>query len=93
MRLPRITMRQWMVAVAVVGIVLGVTTERRKRFKQIADYHQAEFVKLSRRMKPFARQDRAWHPLEWHERMERKYERAAAYPWLPVQSDPPRPEL
>ena len=91
MRVPGMTTRRWMVAVAVVGIVLGVTIERRERFRQIADYHQAEFMKLASRMKPFAREDRDWHPLEWHETMKRKYERASALPWLPVEPDPPEP--
>ena len=29
---------------------------------------------------------------EWHERMGRKYRRAADRPWLPVAPDPPEPE-
>jgi hypothetical protein len=27
----------------------------------------------------------------WNDRMKRKYERAARYPWLPVEPDPPMP--
>ncbi len=77
--------------VAVVGILLGVTIERRNRFRKIADYHQAELMKLARRMKPFA-DDRSWRPLEWHESMARKYERAARFPWLPAEPDPLEPE-
>lgn len=29
---------------------------------------------------------------EYHALMENKYERAAHYPWLPIEPDPPRPE-
>ena len=32
--------------------------------------------------------DRADH----HASLARKYERAARYPWLPVEPDPPEPE-
>ena len=28
----------------------------------------------------------------YYESMARKYERAARYPWLPVEPDPPMPE-
>jgi hypothetical protein len=30
---------------------------------------------------------------DYHTAMRRKYERAAMYPWLAVESDPPEPEL
>ena len=45
MRLPWMTTRRWMIAV-VVGIVLGVTIERRNRFRKIAAHHQAQLKKL-----------------------------------------------
>jgi hypothetical protein len=91
MRLPRMTTRRWMVAVAIMGIVLGVTIERRNRFRKIAAHHRAELMKLVSRMNPFSG-DRSWRPLEWHESMARKYERAARFPWLPVKPDAPGPE-
>jgi hypothetical protein len=28
----------------------------------------------------------------WHTQMAEKYRRAARYPWLPVEPDPPKPE-
>jgi hypothetical protein len=28
----------------------------------------------------------------YHESLARRYERAARYPWLPVEPDPPEPE-
>lgn len=62
------------------------------RFRKTAEDHRAEVAKLASRMKPFARIDRDWLPIEWHESMRRKYERAARYPWLPVGPDPPEPE-
>ena len=96
MRLPRIRMttRRWMVAVAIVGIVLGVTIERHNRFRKIADYHQGEIMKLARRLAAFA--GSSDHPLiprlDSHESMRLKYEHAARYPWLPVEPDPPEPQ-
>jgi hypothetical protein len=30
--------------------------------------------------------------IAYHEAMARKYDRAARYPWLPVEPDPPEPE-
>jgi hypothetical protein len=29
---------------------------------------------------------------DWHARIKEKYRRAARYPWLPVEPDPPKPE-
>jgi hypothetical protein len=80
-----------MIMIAVVAIVLGITIDRRNRFRKMAVHHQAVLMKLARRMKPFA-DDRSWLPLEWHESMGRKYERAARFPFLPVAADPPEPE-
>ena len=93
---PQFTVRRLMVAVAIMGIVLLVTVERRDRFRRIAAHHQAEFKKLVSRHpeivyghpsdKPIIRR------LEWHEPMRLKDERAARYPWLPVGPDPPDPK-
>lgn len=91
MRRRRMTTRRWIIAVAIVGIVLGVTIERRNRFGKTADYHWAEFMELAGRISPFATEDRDWRPIEWHEAMKRKYERAASYRWLPVDPGPPMP--
>jgi hypothetical protein len=89
---PRFTVRRLMVAVAIVGIVLGVTIERRDRFRRIAVHHRAEFQKLASRMKAGSHEESDWLPIEWHESLARKYKRAACYPWLPVATDPPEPE-
>ena len=49
---PRFTVRSLMVAVAIVGIVLGVMIERRNRFRKIAAHHQDEFKKLASQVAP-----------------------------------------
>jgi hypothetical protein len=96
MRFPRMTMRGWMVAVAMAATALGVTMERRNRFRKVADYHQGEFSKLVRRLPGFmsagSSEDPTMLRLEWHESMRRRYDRAARYPWLPVEPDPPEPK-
>jgi hypothetical protein len=79
-----------------VGIVLGATIERHNRFRRIAAHHQAEFEKLVRRLPPEilygdCSDDPIMRRLEWHESMRLKYERAARYPWLSVDPDPPPP--
>jgi hypothetical protein len=91
-RMIRMTTRWWMVAVAIVGIVLGLTIERRNRFRRIAVHHRAEFNDLAGRMRVFGVKDSDCLPMEWHESLARKYENAARYPWLPVGPDSPLPE-
>ncbi len=90
MRLPRMTTRRWMVAVVVVGGALGMF-ERHERFRWIAVRHRAEVPKHLPRIKPVGMEDKVWRLLEWHESMARRYERAARYPWLPVEPEPPDP--
>jgi hypothetical protein len=95
MPLPRMTMRRWMIVVAIVGIVLGVAIERRNRLRKIAAHHQAEFKKLVRQgpiiLFAGSSDDPIMRRLEWHESMRLKYERAARYPWPPVEPDPSEP--
>ena len=43
---PRFTVRRLMVAVAIVGLVLGIMIERQNRFRKIAAHHRAEIEKI-----------------------------------------------
>jgi hypothetical protein len=36
------TTRRWLIAMAVVGIVLGVTSKRRNRFRKIAAHYRVK---------------------------------------------------
>jgi hypothetical protein len=97
MRLPRpqFTVRRLMLAVAIVGFVLGVTIERQNRFRKIEAHHQAEFANLVSRSPyiSFSNFSEAVNRrLDWHETMRLKYEHAALHPWLPVSPDPSEPE-
>jgi hypothetical protein len=97
MRLPRVrfTVRRLMVAVAVVGVMLGAwgwLERRRARFEERMQfwYHQVEHPAYS---------DPKWHGSvtlsprdKLRARLAEKYRRAARYPFLPVAPDPPEPE-
>jgi hypothetical protein len=93
MRLPRFRLRALMIAVAAVALLLGLWAgieRRRADFRRIARYHSFRNLGLlvdSRSLTPLElRQD------EWHHALYLKYQRAARYPWLSVEPDPPEPE-
>jgi hypothetical protein len=94
MRWPRMTTRRWFIVVAALAVLLALNN-RRERFRRLADYHryQAGVGRLRRiiSVAPLRTEDFP-SPLHlWHDEMTRKYERAAAYPWVPIGSDPPPP--
>lgn len=105
MRLPRMTTRRWMLAVAVVAL-LCLLEHRRRTFRSRAAYHQSRLsglgVALSYdgHLRFYKHQDQGIKWLTnneakvpaWHEAMARKYRDGARYPWLPVEPDPPEPE-
>ena len=112
MRVPKMTTRRWMMAVAVVSLILagGLCLGRRAVFLGLADrnaraawlwdvhrqryledgtpifngafFDSDGFVKQSYRGK-FERTGKRYAALG------RKYEHAAAHPWLSVEADPP----
>jgi hypothetical protein len=113
MRMPRFrfTVRRMMVAVAIVGFLLGAAAMWRIAASRGASaaYHarEAEFSRRSlkdyrdgrvtlrgtltdREAARIARRLERIAP--YHDVLARKYERAARYPWLPVEPDPPEPE-
>ena len=127
MRLPRMTIRCWMILVAAVGCLLGVAGMVRKSRRMIAraEFHARERLAMDRvtdgrrifegvatallyrrpgegsmgtvrfdERDALAEQLRAsWQRrADYHAAMRRKYERAAMYPWLAVEPDPPEPE-
>ena len=97
---PRFTVRRLMVAVAIVGIILGPAVylgRRSSRFKQIAWAHERamsdgaiEAAKLKRRGDP--RSKLAYARADFHQELWLKYFHASRCPWLPVEPDPPMPE-
>jgi hypothetical protein len=89
MRLPRMTTRRWMVAVAVVAL-LCLLEHRRRSFESLAAYHKSRRRIIRSLLPPmdiyqfhpdfeFLTWDEA-RVFEWHDAMARKYQHAARYP-------------
>jgi hypothetical protein len=101
-----------MLAVAIVGILIGVGLEvgrRSRRFARLADYHTNAALEhfgalMALGGEPPLRDVRSaeWGPVRYlhrekalvryHSELTEKYQRAARYPWLPVEPDPPEPQ-
>lgn len=101
MRLPRTTIGRWMVAVSAVAVLSGLIvganrlSRRHEVFAYRVRWHSGivAILKAKRAAAPNDPDDPAILRLIAHyEAMLRKYERAARYPWLPVERDPPEPE-
>ena len=105
MRLPRMTTRQWMIAVAILAVGPDATValfRRHLALRQRAAYHEkieklatatVWELALAARWPKAADQVRANAAIrDRHARLKEKYWRAARYPWLPVGPDPPEPE-
>ncbi len=134
MRLPRMTTRRWMIAVAVVGSLMGAgQLKRRHDYFSARHRTQAQMNEFLRNAEAFLREAarledgslrpprgheslrdpvmiefykmdtlrmvRDRNPVGWasmvdyHAEMVRKYGRAASYPWLLVEPDPPEPDI
>jgi hypothetical protein len=108
MRLPRMTTRRWMVAVAIVAVGIGtwMLIERSRSYAALGSLH-AESEKECRRIveafegsrfdpviwgEALALVRRSRKLLPYHAALRRKYERASRRPWLPVEPDPPEPQ-
>ena len=106
-RLQRVMTRRRMIAVAVVGVVIGSVLERRSRFLRLAEYHRSQIVGVQFVIAMRApdrvcveswvdAQGRTVSPQqivkdEWHDQLSSEYLGAASRPWLPVVRDPPPP--
>ncbi len=127
MRLPRMTTRRWMLAVAVVGLLLGGSLAF-VRLRTLSRHYAGRAIN-ARRAVGYSRVSAGWSHDRWLAECRRieeeerkwiigtqmsirrplrpdvarsyiaywepnlsKYERAAAFPWLPLEPDPPRPE-
>jgi hypothetical protein len=90
MKIPRMTIRRWMIVMVIVAVALGVlvTLRRAADFMRLAALHRDVAHWIRRSPGPGADPKLIAH----HEDLARKYERAAARPWLPIDTDPPAPE-
>lgn len=92
MQLFRMTTRRWMIAVAIIGIMLGAETLRRRRAFALAmaarhrdEHRRWTTTSLYRTERP------PWLFLYVKQRieMEEKWMEAASHPWHTVEPDPP----
>ncbi|MGP0062486.1 MAG: hypothetical protein ACLQGP_02635 [Isosphaeraceae bacterium] len=85
MRLPRMTTRRWMVVVLIASVLLGVLVMLRRaaHFMRLALLHEHMAHLLRSTTGPSADPKGADH----NERLARKYQRAAARPWLAIEPD------
>jgi hypothetical protein len=92
MRLPRerFTVRKLMKWVAIAACVLWsvILMERSHRYRaKSTNYAMAKFLWYG-----VTGSTLSTTQAKWLEDMQKKYDYAAAHPWLPVEPDPPEPE-
>ena len=100
MRRPRrqFTVRWLMVAVATLGLALGLAARRQRLLSMGTRHHRLMMrgaIKLTGRIGPDGRTGPFYRLTAlglWHWKIGQKYERAARCPWLPVELDSPEPE-
>jgi hypothetical protein len=103
MRLPRMTTRRWIGAVAVVGLLMGAIAETIRELRLAREYRaRASTYGVVLRLNRGERVviggvilgPGAGDPTlaAYSAEMERKCVRAAHYPWLPVEPDPRPPD-
>jgi hypothetical protein len=91
----RFTLRQLMVAVAVLGVLFAAETLRRRHafHRRLARFHTREWLKTTQLSHgDFAHERLKRRKNQYHFRLIFVHKQAAAKPWLLVAPDPPRPE-
>lgn len=89
MRFPRMTTRRWMVGVAIVAV--GIQASRwTDNMRRRSLYYTALADRWE--MPTCPKEAGASRLCDYYDGLEKKYRRAARYPWLPVAPDPPVPE-
>ena len=88
MRFPRLTTRRWILAVAVIAVMIGYVRSSIQMW-QIASYHGQQSRRVAR---SFAETGHRFYvQRQWHARMEQKYRAAIWFPWFPVEPEPHPP--
>ncbi len=95
MRLPLMTTRRWIVAVAVFALLFAASgLGRSLHYQRIANVHFGMYEQL---YAPDMHDPRPWairmqRRATYHLGLYIKYREAARFPWLPVEPDPPEPK-
>jgi hypothetical protein len=101
MKVPRfrLSIRRMMIVVAIVAACFwgSASIRRRGRFSDMARIWgntEAALCETAQGSVPGPHGDPAYNRVlaEYSGKMRMKYERAARYPWLPVEPDPPEPK-
>jgi hypothetical protein len=101
MRLPRMTMRRWMIIVVIVGLIMAGNHLKRRhdRFLTLARNHANSGLswfryrdQLQEGVSSYDQRFRASLMVYYHANLEAKYLQAARYPWFHVDPDPPEPK-
>jgi hypothetical protein len=87
---PSSTRIQWQDAARIMSALVSLPWSK----DLLADWHWPPIEERSPTALQLARREAAkWEELViYHMQMRRKYERAAWFPWLPVEPDPPEPD-
>ena len=94
-RRPRLTVRRLMIAVALAGLMTGgaVSLQRRAEFAHArAEHHEVELCEMMLSYLAFMNDERFECVAAYHREREARWRKAARWPWLPFEADPPEPE-
>jgi hypothetical protein len=84
MRLPRLTIRKWMMIMAIVAVMTSYGGLSYRMWR-LAGYHRQQAFRL-------ARERGSWHRRHvggmWHRHMEQRYLRAIWFPWRAFEPEP-----
>jgi hypothetical protein len=97
MKLPRMTMRRWMVAVVLAALILCAARLLliSAAYRERANQYRVELlgstpILMGPKERHSATQSRSAHSV-CAESMAEKYLHASRFPWLPLEPDPPEP--
>ena len=96
MGLPRMTIRHWLIAVAVIAALLWVAKlceRRRELLERAEECSDLRLLDMFETFEPMNEQHFHFHRWNaWLDAVEKKCRFAANHPWLPVEPNPPDAE-
>jgi hypothetical protein len=101
MHIQKMTTHRWMISVAIVALIFGAAAEAMRYGRLMALYKEmrglyaaSESIHQMMSLMAGTGAPRKYHGQrkDYYAQLKRKYEYAAAHPWLSVTADPPAPE-